>query len=89
MTRALVARQSRISLAAQIEPRVVVADLNEVICPADGCRAVIGNVVTYRDDNHLTAPFVHSLTWWAEQQVHRVRPDLLLPDSGVVALNEQ
>jgi peptidoglycan/LPS O-acetylase OafA/YrhL len=89
MTRALVARQSRISLAAEMEPRVVVANLNEIICPTDGCRAVIGNVVTYRDDNHLTAPFVQSLTWWVEQQVHGVRPDLLRRDSGVVALNEQ
>jgi hypothetical protein len=31
------------------------------ICPGEVCRAVIGNALTYRDKDHLTATFARTL----------------------------
>jgi hypothetical protein len=36
-------------------------DLNDAICPVDPCAPVIGNVLVYRDTNHLTGTYVRSL----------------------------
>jgi peptidoglycan/LPS O-acetylase OafA/YrhL len=36
-------------------------DLNDAICPTDRCAAVIGQVIVYRDSNHLTATYARSL----------------------------
>jgi len=41
---------------------VHLVDLNDAICPTDQCSAVIGNVLVYRDTNHLTATYVRTLT---------------------------
>lgn len=40
---------------------VTAIDMNDYICPADMCAPVIGNVLVYRDSNHLTATYVQSL----------------------------
>ena len=40
-----------------------------VLCPADKCPAVIGNVLVYRDTNHLTATYVASLDEWLESEL--------------------
>ncbi|WP_407924582.1 acyltransferase family protein [Catellatospora vulcania] len=40
---------------------LAVIDLTESICPGDRCPAVLGNVLIYRDDNHLTATYARSL----------------------------
>ena len=36
-------------------------DMDDLICPDGGCPPVIGNVYTYRDDNHLTATYIRSM----------------------------
>ena len=36
-------------------------DLTDAICPTDPCAAVIGQVVVYRDTNHLTATYARTL----------------------------
>ncbi|WP_225623841.1 SGNH hydrolase domain-containing protein [Rhodococcus rhodochrous] len=36
-------------------------DLLDAICPADRCAPVIGGVLVWRDDNHLTATYARSL----------------------------
>ena len=38
-----------------------VIDLSDVYCDATRCPAVIGNVVVYRDENHITATFARTL----------------------------
>ena len=41
---------------------VYLADLSNAICTAEVCPAVVGNVLTYRDDGHLTGTYVGSLS---------------------------
>ena len=36
-------------------------DLTDAICGPDRCAPVVGNVVVYRDNNHLTATYVRML----------------------------
>ncbi|WP_404286109.1 acyltransferase family protein [Glutamicibacter arilaitensis] len=40
--------------------RVVSLDMSELLCPAGTCKAVIGNVLVYLDDSHLSKTFVNS-----------------------------
>ncbi|CAN5232579.1 acyltransferase family protein [soil metagenome] len=55
--------ESHISAAASLAPGTTVLDFDDVICPAGACYAAIGNVISYRDDNHFTDPFARSLAW--------------------------
>ncbi|RIQ30135.1 acyltransferase family protein, partial [Jiangella rhizosphaerae] len=48
---------------------VDVVDLSRAICPTDECPAVIGNVVVWRDDHHLTATYARSLASHLEAQL--------------------
>lgn len=36
-------------------------DLNDLICPADPCPAVVGQTVVFRDNNHLSNEYVQTL----------------------------
>lgn len=49
--------------------RVVTVDLTDTYCPAGQCRPVIGNVLVYRDDNHVTADFARTLAPAVEAQL--------------------
>lgn len=48
---------------------VRVADVNDAICPTDKCAAVIGNVLLYRDNSHLTGTYVRTLTPFLQKRV--------------------
>jgi peptidoglycan/LPS O-acetylase OafA/YrhL len=76
MTAALTPRSSRIRLAATHDPELKVIDVNDLICREGVCPAAIGNVITYRDDNHLTPEFVKSITWRIRADLDRVLPEL-------------
>ncbi len=41
---------------------VRIVDLNDAVCPTDLCAPVIGNVLIYRQDSHITATYVLTLT---------------------------
>jgi hypothetical protein len=41
---------------------VVVADMTPWFCADGSCPAVIGNVLVYRDSQHLTRTYVSTLT---------------------------
>jgi SGNH domain (fused to AT3 domains) len=41
-------------------PRFVYSDPTPAVCPRTACSAVVNGVITYRDDNHLTAAFAAS-----------------------------
>lgn len=43
------------------DPRVWALDLTDYLCPDGRCRAAIGNVAVYLDDNHLTGSYARSL----------------------------
>ena len=57
--------------AGQVEG-VELVDVDPVICPDDICRAVIGNAITYRGTNHLTATFTRTLAPWFEHQLPKL-----------------
>jgi SGNH domain (fused to AT3 domains) len=50
--------------AARAVPGVELIDLVPEVCPHGLCRAVIGNALTYRDTQHLTATFARTLSPW-------------------------
>ncbi|GAA4362446.1 acyltransferase family protein [Paeniglutamicibacter cryotolerans] len=37
-------------------------DLTDLLCPQDSCRPVIGNVLAYMDESHLTSTYVRTTT---------------------------
>jgi peptidoglycan/LPS O-acetylase OafA/YrhL len=43
------------------DPHVSTVDLNRYICTEKSCPAVVGGVIPYRDENHLTATFTQTL----------------------------
>jgi peptidoglycan/LPS O-acetylase OafA/YrhL len=47
--------------AAQGLPGTTVVDLTKAVCPMPHCPVVIGNVLIYRDNHHLTATYSRSL----------------------------
>ncbi|MFG3601708.1 SGNH hydrolase domain-containing protein [Micromonospora chersina] len=58
--------------AAQGLTGVRIVDLNDAICPADRCAAVIGGVLVYRDTNHLTATYARTLAGRLDEQLQMV-----------------
>jgi SGNH domain (fused to AT3 domains) len=50
-----------IILAAREEPSVDLLDFSDAICSADSCAPIIGNVLVWRDNEHLTATYASSL----------------------------
>lgn len=44
-----------------IPSNVIFADLTDYFCDETTCPAVIGNVIVYRDDNHITAEYAKTL----------------------------
>lgn len=40
---------------------VPVIDLTDSICEAEMCRAIVGNVLAWRDNNHLSATYVRTM----------------------------
>lgn len=52
--------------AAERVPGTRLIDVNHEICPSGLCRAVIGNVIVFRDNQHLTATYDRTLSPWVE-----------------------
>jgi hypothetical protein len=48
--------------AAKLAPKVKVVDLSEKFCDDVTCPAVIGNILVYRDDHHVTRTYMAQLT---------------------------
>lgn len=48
--------------AAAHLPSVTLLDLTDSLCRQDVCRVIEGNVLVYRDDDHLTTTYVRTLT---------------------------
>jgi peptidoglycan/LPS O-acetylase OafA/YrhL len=53
--------------AVRKTPGAHLIDVTAEICPADLCRAVIGNALVYRDKSHLSATFALTLSPWIER----------------------
>ncbi|HEY7856949.1 MAG TPA: acyltransferase family protein [Candidatus Nanopelagicales bacterium] len=54
-------------------PHLHYLDMNDYVCPGTRCPAVIGNVLVYRDKDHLTATYMRTL---APVLYTRLLPDL-------------
>jgi peptidoglycan/LPS O-acetylase OafA/YrhL len=62
----LAPRAAALPFDAQVQaavevPQVLLADFDDVYCDKVNCLPIIGNVVVYRDDNHLTDTFARTL----------------------------
>ena len=53
---------------------VYLVDFTEELCPDGDCRAVLGNVFVYLDDNHLTGTYARSLAGSLQLQLAGVIP---------------
>ena len=49
---------------------------DNIFCPNGTCSGVIGNVVVYRDEHHLTTAFARSLAPILEQKLLEVAPHM-------------
>ena len=58
--------------AVEAVPEVDSIEIQEVMCPDDVCRAVIGNVLVYRETNHITATFSETLDDYIEERLPEV-----------------
>jgi peptidoglycan/LPS O-acetylase OafA/YrhL len=54
--------------ASQVDKARLVDPIRK-LCLEDTCPAVIGNVVVYRGDNHLTATYANTMTPWLHSQL--------------------
>jgi len=59
--------------AAAKVPGVAVVDPLPVLCPGAKCPAVIGDVLVYRDNNHITATYSRTLGPWLSRQLPPLR----------------
>jgi hypothetical protein len=50
------------------------ADFTDYLCDQDRCHAVIDNVVTYRDRDHLTSTYVSRLAPVMEEKLLQILP---------------
>jgi peptidoglycan/LPS O-acetylase OafA/YrhL len=51
-------------------------DPTPVVCPRRLCRAVMGNALVFRDDNHFTATYARTLSDWLDGELPKIRPGL-------------
>lgn len=52
--------QGALNLAAAMDPAIHMLDLTDAVCMADKCSSVVGNVLVYRDQHHLTATYART-----------------------------
>jgi hypothetical protein len=57
--------------ATRALPASHLIDLSERYCDALACFPVIGNVIVYRDNNHITATFARTLTPFLLEHLER------------------
>ncbi|QCB51440.1 acyltransferase [Rhodococcus sp. PAMC28707] len=58
------------ALAASFQyPSVHLLDLSNALCDGPVCRVIQGNVLVYRDEHHLTATYVRTLTTELSRQI--------------------
>ncbi len=67
---------SPVPTAPGVPGRAVHLDLSDVICGPEVCDPVVGNVLVYRDDDHLTNTYVRTLTPFVDRQLRAALPGL-------------
>lgn len=51
---------------------VSLMDFSNMVCSEEVCPAVVGNIFVYRDGDHLSTPFMRSMTPYIESELGRV-----------------
>ncbi|WP_129786553.1 acyltransferase family protein [Promicromonospora panici] len=74
---------SPVTTAPGVPDGVVHLDLTDSVCGPETCAAVVGNVLVYRDDDHLTNTYVRTLRPVLGRQLRSVTPWLF--DDGNTA----
>jgi peptidoglycan/LPS O-acetylase OafA/YrhL len=69
---ALAASGPEVAAAAEGQPGVQLVDLNDFICPDTRCAPVIGHVLVYRDEHHITATYARSLADTMESRLSAI-----------------
>ncbi|MCP2252339.1 Peptidoglycan/LPS O-acetylase OafA/YrhL, contains acyltransferase and SGNH-hydrolase domains [Prauserella aidingensis] len=54
---------------ADLPPEIHFLDLTDRLCPGDTCEPVIGNVLVYRDDDHLTQTYQTTMATVLEERM--------------------
>lgn len=54
-----------------IPDSLVPLDLTDALCTAEDCPAVVGNVLVYRDDDHISATYVRTVTPFLDTLLRR------------------
>ena len=80
-TRDLLAARNPALAAVPAAGAVRLIDMTHYLCPADTCPAVIGNLIVYRDDNHITRSYMRTLTPKLELELARAAPALFATES--------
>lgn len=70
------AERSPILDVPDLPANVLPVDVTEMICEPDWCRAIVGNVMVYRDTSHLTKTYMRTLTPAIGDELRRVAPQL-------------
>jgi SGNH domain (fused to AT3 domains) len=68
-TRAVYAPEPPWTHLLDVPPNVRFLDIADRVCGPDFCPAVLGNVLVYLDDNHVTASFAMSMADLVEGDV--------------------
>ena len=58
-----------IDVAARVDPQLAVINLNDLICGPTTCAPVVGGLVVYRDEDHLTESYTVSLLPYLEHRL--------------------
>jgi peptidoglycan/LPS O-acetylase OafA/YrhL len=61
---------------------LVPLDLTDAFCTADDCPAVIGNVLVYRDDDHISNTYIQTVTGYVQDLLRRDAAWLFEPPAG-------
>lgn len=62
------------AVAAVASPRVRIVDLNDHLCTATSCPAVIGDMIVYYDDSHMTTTFNATLAPYLRPAIEALLP---------------
>ena len=71
--RMLAARNPAESIA-DLPSDVTLLDFTRYFCPDDNCPPVVGNVLVYRDDNHITRTYMRTLSPVVERELLSILP---------------
>ncbi|MGD7790123.1 acyltransferase family protein [Propionibacteriaceae bacterium Y1700] len=70
----VLADDQAITLAAARDPEVTLVDVRDRFCDDRVCPSVVGNVLVYRDQNHITEEYVRSMMPLLEEKIAPALP---------------